>query len=83
MPVTTPEGVKSHWERANGLMLKVFDKLFPWLKTDEGDEQEEFEKSVDSLQRMWAEAWGDPRDPETQKRIWATACALDPTLKRT
>lgn len=82
LPVTTADGVKEHWDRANSLLVKVCNKLFPWLKQDEDeDEAEKFKRSVDELQRMWVEEWGDPRDPETQKKIWDTACALDPSLR--
>lgn len=82
LPVTTGDGVKDHWERANGLLVKVFNRLFPWLQKDEEADAAAFERSVDQLQKMWAAEFGDPADPATQERIWATACALDPTLRR-
>ena len=74
--VTTPDGVKQHWERIGSLTLKVFDRLFPWLR--EGDREPEQE--AEQLKRLWAEAFGDPTDPATQERIMATARALDPTM---
>lgn len=82
MPVSTNEGIKEHWERANNLLLKTFNKLFPWLRDDAADDAENFEKSANDLRRLWTEAYGDPDDPEVQKRIWATACALDPSLRK-
>jgi hypothetical protein len=82
MPVTTPEGVKEHWDRANDLLIKSFNRLFPWLKKDEESDKESFERSVGDLNRLWAEAFGDPNDPEVQDRIWETACSMAPNLRR-
>jgi len=81
LPVVTAEGVKEHWERANGLLVKAFNRLFPWMREEESDEPS-FEESASELNRLWSEAFGDPNDPETQKRIWATAAALDPALAK-
>lgn len=80
--IVNEKGVKEHWGRANDLLVKVFNKLFPWLRTDERDEAEEIRKSADALSKLWAETFGDPNDPAVQEKIWAQACALDPTMKR-
>lgn len=80
IPGASAEGVQQHWDRANDLLVKTFNALFPWLKKD--DAGDEFGEAVDALNQMWVEAWGDPNDPAVQDKIWATARALDPTLTK-
>lgn len=73
MQVSSGEGIKGHWDRANGLLLKMFDRMFPWLQGEGSDEKT---NSASELSQLWAEAFGDPASPEMQKRIMATAESL-------
>ncbi len=78
LSVVEGDGVKEHWGRADELVIKIFNRLFPWRKQDE---ETNLKKEIDELSDLWAKTWGDPNDPATQQRIWATACALNPKLK--
>ena len=59
-----PKGVKTHWDRANEFFEKSFRLKFPWLGGGEKAEGGE-----EDYARMWADAFGDPDDPETQRKI--------------
>ncbi len=82
LPGASDQGYKTLWERASDTTMKVFDILFPWLKTDEATEEARRHKSESDFANMWAQEFGDPSDPAVAERIWATAAALDPKLKR-
>lgn len=78
LPVSSAEGLQKSWHAASQITIKMINSLFPWFKIP--GENEQFQESVERMRSQWTSEWGDMNDPETQKRIWATACALDPSM---
>lgn len=54
------------------LLQTLFDLLFPWH-----DEKTELSEMATQLRSEWAEIWGDPDDPEVQKKTQRTIDMLN------
>lgn len=60
--------------KAAGLYAEqIHDALFPWTAAPR---QAESEAAGKDLRQAWIDIWGDPADPEVQKRIDDTVAAL-------
>lgn len=71
------EAFDHHWNIGKKNIMDVKNLLFPWLRKETAPE----EQAIKSLRDEWVANFGDPSDPETQKRIQATVDDLMGSIK--
>lgn len=54
-----------HWNQAQELNRRIYNRLFPWARQAR-------RQVYKDLANLWKKVWGDPADPEVQKKIEAT-----------
>lgn len=70
----TPESLRTLQADADHIYERLQDSLRPWRVSDKA-RQGRRSDDAESME-IWKRNWGDPSDPEVQKRIEATAAAI-------
>ena len=70
----TPESVRSLQSDADQIYVRLQNSLYPWQESDKAQAGHRSNAAEDL--DIWKRNWGDPNDPEVQKRIEATAAAI-------
>lgn len=63
-----------HWNQAQELNRRIYNRLFPWAKKAARNERKQ-------MAELWKKVWGDPADPEVQQKIEDTAAQLLASVK--
>lgn len=70
-PNLTQQSLDSIISAIESCMNQLAQRLFPWERVEAGRDV-----AIKSLREQWVAAYGDPEDPEVQKKIAATVAAL-------
>ncbi len=60
-------------DHAESLATAIKERLFPWM---EFDHESLLAKAATAMREQWARTWGDPDDPETDRKIDATVAHM-------